>query len=294
MKAPTILITGSTGFVGRALVRQFSALQVSLLAAVRTDSHLLEAEQDNAAKYVVVGDIFDLEHENLMEIMSSVDTVIHAAWYTSRADYLNSGGNLKAMNGSIKLAQAAAAAGVRRFIGIGTAFEYGYQKSPIHSDSGLEPTNLYASSKVATYYLQRQILGSAEVDFAWVRLFNLYGEGESPDRLFPYIRNQLSEGKKALLGAPNRVRDYLDIDVAASQIARISLGDYVGCLNVCSGVGVSIRQVGESIAEEYGRPDLLEFGVAVREGFEPLESVGVPSLGEYISPFSRADSEESP
>lgn len=294
MKAPTILITGSTGFLGRALVRQLSALQVSLLATVRTDSHLLQAERDNHAQYIVVGDIFDQEVVNLTEILSRVDTVIHTAWYTSRADYLNSGGNLKAMTGSIKLAQAAAAAGVRRFIGIGTAFEYGYQESPIHSDSGLEPTNLYASSKVATYYLQRQILGSVGVDFSWVRLFNLYGEGESPDRLFPYIRNQLSEGKKALLGAPNRVRDYLDVDVAASQIARISLGDYVGCLNVCSGVGVSIRQVGESIAEEYGRPDLLEFGVAVREGFEPLESVGVPSLGEYITPFSGAKSEESP
>ena len=294
MKAPTTLITGSTGFLGRALVRQFSALQVPLLATVRTDSNLRQAERDNLAQYIVVGDIFDQEVENLAEILASVDTVIHTAWYTSRADYLNSGGNLRAINGSIKLAQAAAASGVRRFIGIGTAFEYGYQESPIQSDSGLKPTNLYASSKVATYYLQRQLLGSAEVDFSWVRLFNLYGEGESPDRLFPYIRNQLSEGKKALLGAPNRVRDYLDVDVAASQIARISLGDYVGCLNVCSGVGVSIRQVGESIAEEYGRPDLLEFGVAVREGFEPLESVGVPSLGEYISPFSGPKSEESP
>lgn len=286
MKIPKILITGSTGFLGRALVRQCLSLPVSLVLPVRQEPDPRNAATAKSESYFVVGDIFNQTAKHLAGFMSEIDVVIHAAWCTKRQDYLNSIENLKAADGSVKLAQAAMNAGVGRFVGIGTAFEYGNQESPLRSDAPVWPTNLYAASKVATFYLQKQLLEMGGVEFAWVRLFNLYGEGEHPDRLFPYIRNQLAKGKKGLLGSPERVRDYMDVDAAAAQIIDIALGDQIGSLNVCAGLGLSIRQIAEKIAAEYGRQDLLEFGSVTSTGFEPEVSVGVPSLGENTPSLS--------
>jgi nucleoside-diphosphate-sugar epimerase len=113
------------------------------------------------------------------------------------------------------------------------------------------------------------------VSFVWCRVFYLYGEGEDERRLVPYVRRQLAAGQEVLLTRGDQVRDFLDVKDAAGMIADVALGQQQGAVNVCSGQAVSVRQLAERIADEYGRRDLLRFGAKAENVFDPPRVVGV-------------------
>ena len=54
-----------------------------------------------------------------------------------------------------------------------------------------------------------------------------------------------------------------------------ALGSVQGPVNICSGVPVTIRQLAEQIADEYGRRDLLRFGARPDNPADPACVVGV-------------------
>lgn len=276
MKKTTVLLTGSDGFLGNALVAKLLKSPVSLVLPTRRRGGLESAGRGNVRR-VYTADLFAEPDASLDGLLAGVDIVIHAAWNIG-SDHYHSAGNLHSMAGSLALAQAAVRSKVRKFVGIGSAIEYGSQTSPILSSAPTNPANLYAASKVSTYLLQKQLFAVASLDFAWVRLFNLYGASEDPSRLYRYVHEQIQNGRRVELGPADVVRDYLDVAEAATQIATIALGNMVGPLNVCSGNGQSIGEIAEAIADQYGRRDLLQFGSRTPASFEPQELVGVPSL----------------
>lgn len=59
------------------------------------------------------------------------------------------------------------------------------------------------------------------------------------------------------------------------MITEQALGDQQGAINICSGVPVTIRQLAERIADEYGRRDLLKFGARADNLVDPPSVVGL-------------------
>jgi nucleoside-diphosphate-sugar epimerase len=91
----------------------------------------------------------------------------------------------------------------------------------------------------------------------------------------PYIRGQLEAGQEVLLTRGDQVRDFLDVKDAARMIADVALGQQQGAVNICSGEAMTVRQLAESIADEYGRRELLRFGARPENRFDPPRVVGV-------------------
>ena len=112
------------------------------------------------------------------------------------------------------------------------------------------------------------------IEFAWCRLFYLYGEGEDERRLVPYIRSKLKSGLIAELSVGNQIRDFMDVEEAGQMIADIAKSNLQGAVNVCSEVPITIRQLAEKIADEYGRRDLLKFGARPNDIIDPHCVVG--------------------
>jgi dTDP-6-deoxy-L-talose 4-dehydrogenase (NAD+) len=113
-----------------------------------------------------------------------------------------------------------------------------------------------------------------EVEFVWCRLFYLYGEGEAENRLVPYLRHCLSNGHPAELTRGDQIRDFMDVSDAGRMIVDTALGSAQGPVNICSGIPVTVRQLAERIADEYGRRDLLHFGVRPDNHVDPPCVVG--------------------
>ena len=174
------------------------------------------------------------------------------------------------------ISKAAIQAGVRRFVGIGTCFEYDLETgNDLSITTPLKPLTPYAVAKVSAYKELLDILPPRNVEFLWCRLFYLYGENEDKRRLVPYLRAQLSTGKPTELTSGKQVRDFLEVVEAAHLIANAAMSSLQGPINICSGIPTTVRQLSERIADEYGRRDLLKFGSRPDSPFDPPYVVGI-------------------
>jgi len=273
--AQNILLTGATGFVGLHLLQTLAKTGASVTVVGRATR---KAEVDAGGlvqKFIATPDLFSQDRAWWQKACQGIDTVIHAAWYAEPGAYLLSERNFDCLAGTIEMARGASLAGVRRFVGVGTCFEYEMRDTPLGTDTPLRPLTPYAAAKASAYLMLSQWLPRHAVSFAWCRLFYLYGPGEDARRLVPYLRSHLSAGQPVDLTSGSQVRDYLDVRVAAERIVAIAAGTQEGAINVCSGTAVSVRELAERIADEYGRRDLLRFGARRDNLVDPPFVVGV-------------------
>lgn len=270
----TIALTGATGFVGRQILRHLVEQGHRIRIIVRTGTvpgDLATANLD----VIETEDLFSETPERLYHALHGVETIIHAAWYAEPGKYLTSPLNIECLTGTLRLAQAFQEAGGRRFVGVGTCAEYDLDAGMLKTSTPLKPNILYAACKASAFQVLSQLLPAADVEFAWCRLFYLYGEGEDSRRLVPYLRQKLVAGEPAELTSGNQIRDFLDVREVGAMIAETALSQRHGPVNICSGIPVTVRQLAERIADDYGRRDLLRFGARPDNLFDPPCVVGV-------------------
>lgn len=274
MKNQKILVTGATGFVGRQVVRSLAEYGAELHLVVREGKESLVRSLPKVARIIGTKDLFSETASWWADQCDGIDTMAHLAWYAEPGKYLQSTKNLDCLSGSLNLAKGAVKAGVRRFIGIGTCFEYDLTPGFLSIDTPLKPITPYADAKAALFMSLSHWLPMQSVEFAWCRLFYLYGEGEDSRRLVPYVRSRLEKGEPAELTSGNQIRDFLDVAEAGAMIADVVLSNKTGPVNICSGTPITVRQLAEQIADEYGRRDLLLFGARADNAVDPACVVG--------------------
>jgi len=272
-----IVVTGATGFVGRQIIRALDKEGIALIPVVRDGKkHCLSGVQ-HLERVITTPDLFTEDEAWWAQQCEGADIVIHAAWYAEPGKYLQSTQNMDCLIGSMRLARGAAQAGMKRFVGIGTCAEYDQTYGVLSIDTHLNPLTPYAAAKAALFLMLSQWLSTQSVNFAWCRMFYLYGEGEDERRLVPYIRKQLEKGDPAELTSGKQIRDFMDVADAGRKIAEVALSDRTGPVNICSGVPITVRQLAEQIADEYGQRGLLRFGVHSENLFDPPCVIGIPS-----------------
>lgn len=181
----------------------------------------------------------------------------------------------------LNLLRAAAKVGVRRFVHTGSCFEYAAcpRGTLLTESSSLEPWSVYSAAKIAAVQLARASARQWAVPIVVLRLFGVYGPGEAPKRLLPYLISRLTSGEPAELSPGTQIRDLLFLDDAASAFAvaadAAALGDDGRIFNVCSGVPVAVKQVGETLAGLLNAPrELLKWGAIPARSEEPPWIVG--------------------
>ncbi|GAB3939228.1 dTDP-glucose 4,6-dehydratase [Kribbella albertanoniae] len=127
----------------------------------------------------------------------------------------------------------------------------------------------YAASKIGCEH----IVDSYRVNFGLVattvRLTNLYGPWQAPDRIIPRIVLQ------TLLGIPSeavtgRLRDFLYVEDAVDALLGLLEGGHWGQrLNVAAGHGVALEDVASSILRTVGAGELTTVDAPPRDGRGP-------------------------
>lgn len=270
-----VLLTGATGFVGRQVLKALAEQGVRARVVVRDGKQEQLKFLDNVEVVVLTPDLFVENADWWAGVCQGIDTVIHVAWYAEPGKYLQSEKNLDCLSGTLQMAKGAAQAGVRRFVGIGTCFEYDLSGGMLSVDTPLRPLTPYAAAKAAAFMALSQWFPVQGLEFAWCRLFYLYGEGEDARRLVPYLRTRLAAKQPAELTSGKQIRDFLDVGEVGRMIVESALGRRQGPINICSGQPITVRQLAEQIADEFGCRDLLKFGVRPDNLVDPPCVVGV-------------------
>lgn len=269
------LLTGATGFVGRQVLSALIRNGIRVRVVVREGKQVQLETQECIDSIVTTPDLFAESADWWAKICKDIDTVVHVAWYAEPGKYLQSAKNVDCLIGTLQMAKGAVQAGVRRLVGVGTCFEYDLAGGLLSIDTPLRPLTPYAGAKAAAFMALAQWLPPLEIEFAWCRLFYLYGEGEDERRLVPYLRARLSVGDPVELTSGSQIRDFLDVYEAGQMIADVVLSNQQGAVNICSGTPISVRQLAEEVADEFGRRDLLKFGSRPDNFIDPPYVVGV-------------------
>lgn len=235
--ARNVLITGSTGFLGRALVASVATPTTRVIAASRRGDLIASAN----VRGVVVPDInaaTDWTHA-----LSDCDTIIHAAarvhvMHERAADPLSLFREVNTA-GTLNLARQAMAAGVRRFIFIssvkvnGESTASGQRFQPQDQPHPLDP---YGVSKFEAEQGLLALARDSAMDVVIIRPVLVYGPGVKAN--FLQLMRVLRKGIPLPLGAINNRRSLVSLDnlvdfikvciehpAAANQVFLVSDGD---------------------------------------------------------------------
>lgn len=265
-----VLVTGGTGFVGNAVRKTLSTQNIQTTVISRLSIKLLPNE-----KNIIIDDIFDLDVIQWVNLIKEFDSIIHMAWYVNHQDYLTSKKNIKCLQGSLNLTQAISYYKNKLLIGTGTCFEYKMSSKILFPDSPENPSCLYAETKLAFKDITKQLLELGSNRFIWARIFFLFGENESPKRLYPMIMHALETDQVLELTSGKQIRDFLHIDKAAQIIvAQLFSKSNFEIVNVCSGQGQSVKEFAINLVNE--RSYLLKFGARKNNLVDPPIIVGHP------------------
>jgi dTDP-6-deoxy-L-talose 4-dehydrogenase (NAD+) len=253
-----VLLTGANGFVGKQIFMGLVDANVKVRLVLR-NSQNLNTQLKFAEKVIKTNDLFSENNEWWASTLEDVDIVVHAAWFVEPKTYLNSDENINCLIGSLEMAKGIVLSNVKRFVGIGTCFEYDLSSNkPLTIDHLTRPSSLYATTKNALYLSLSELFKKHNIQFSWGRLFYLFGEGENENRFTPYLHKSLSKGLEVKLKEPNNIRDFIDVKDAAKIIIENVLSNKEGPFNICSGVGITIKQYAENIAKKFDAINLIK------------------------------------
>jgi nucleoside-diphosphate-sugar epimerase len=233
---------------------------VEVHALVRQGSSLVRLADIAGDLRLVHADLCDATEVERQVARIAPELCLHAAWYAVPGEYLHADENVGLVAATASLVSVLARAGCRRFVGVGTCFEYDTRVGRMSESSPTRPGSMYAASKLAASLLAEQIGSKHGMAVAWARLFYQYGPYEDERRLVPAVVGALLRGQEAPVTSGRQVRDFLYVEDVAGALWAIARSAVGGPVNVGSGEPVSVRDLVERIAAIMGRRDLLAFG----------------------------------
>lgn len=208
-----VLLTGATGFVGRALLRRLNDTPgITPVAGVRrADANLA----DIACEHLLLGDL--TLATPIIDDLRGIDVVVHVA---ARAHVMDDAaddplGAFRAVNvvASLRLAQTAARAGVKRFLYISSVKVNGEESLdglPFTAEDEPRPQNPYGVSKWEAEQVLADHCKRAGMELVVVRPPLVYGPGVRAN--FLRLMQGLSRGLPLPLGAMNNRRSLVSLE----------------------------------------------------------------------------------
>lgn len=248
------LVTGGAGFIG-------SNICAALLAAgdqVRVVDNLSSGYRSNLDALdgveLMVGDIRDADLMN--RAAEGCEAIFHLAASVGNKrsiDHPLEDAEINAI-GTVRMLEAARAAGVRKVVVSSSAGIYGELKTlPIAEDHPLEPLTPYGVSKL---FSEKQALAYAHVyglEAICLRYFNVYGPNQRFDaygNVIPIFAFNALEGRPIhIFGDGHQTRDFVNVaDVVQANLAAARNRGVVGAFNIASGTQIEIGDLARRVA----------------------------------------------
>jgi nucleoside-diphosphate-sugar epimerase len=216
---PRILITGASGFVGRAASEYLSAMGYMVRGALRSPSACpgprLGVSAHGNIEVVVVGNIGP--ETNWLGALRGVDVILHTAarvhvMHETAADPLSEFRQVNVL-GTLRLARQAALAGVRRFVFLSSIKVNGESTllgHPYTADDLPAPLDPYGISKHEAEQGLLQIARETGIEIVVIRPVLIYGVGVKGN--FHSMMRWLHKGTPLPLGAIDNRRSLLALD----------------------------------------------------------------------------------
>jgi UDP-glucose 4-epimerase len=239
IKGKRILVTGSSGFIGRNLVGELKRHNVEVITLTDPEGHRIDVR----------------DWRKIQEIRD-IDIVYHLAAKTYVPFSFENPKAVYEVNvlGTLNILELCRLRDVEKIVFV-SSYVYGQpQYLPIDEKHPVQPTNPYMRSKVLGEELCRAYNNDFGLRCIILRPFNVYGVGQSDDLLIPTIISQLQAGKIELQDSEPK-RDFVYIsDLISALIEAEKFDGNFEIFNIGYGKSYSVKEiVDNNIIQLYGK-----------------------------------------
>lgn len=250
----TILLTGASGFVGKAVLKTAQQRSLKIRAVFRS----MDSAKEHPEAVLISGLDGAADWSQALE---GVDVVIHAAAraHIMREEVLDPLAEYRRVNveGTLNLVRQAAAAGVRRFVFISSIKVNGEATAPdrpFTADDAPAPEDAYGQSKAEAEVQLKQVAQETGMEVTIIRPPLIYGPGVKGNfaSLISWVRRGMplplgcvTHNRRSLVGLDNLVDLILvcvDHPKAANQTFLISDGEDLSTTELLRKIGNALRR----------------------------------------------------
>lgn len=272
LRGRRVLVTGASGFIGGWVTGCLVAHGASVTAMVSGRSGrshhgdaVLRAWPD--AVTVVTAELTDPSSLRAMVERCRPELVIHQAAFTHVGrSFSQLDANIQTnIQGTVNLLTVLDG-GYRRFVYVGSGDVYGDGPVPFVEDGPISPASPYAVSKYAAERFCRMFQQAYGWPIVCLRPFNVYGPGQSPDRIIPELIASGLRGEPLKMTEGRQTREFTYVGDVAQAFCRalVAPGVEGRVINIGRGEEVAIRDLALLVVELLGAAPPLFGALAYR------------------------------
>jgi GDP-4-dehydro-6-deoxy-D-mannose reductase len=246
-----VAVTGARGFVGPHLVAHLEACGDDVLSLDRHGPEPFDVTDADA--------VHTRLHDAHPEVVYHLAALSHVgeSWQNPSSSFrVNAEGTLNVLHTCTEI-------GVERVLVVLSSEEYGRVSEtelPLTEASPVRPVTPYGVAKAAADLLALQAFLGDGLATVRARPFSHTGPGQSPRFVVPALAARIARAERDEIdeipvGSLDAVRDLTDVrDIVRAYRLLVEHGEPGAVYNVCSGHGVSVREIADHLLARANRP----------------------------------------
>lgn len=259
-----IVITGPTGAIGMALIKECIENKISVVAICHKGS--MRIRQIPKSEYITV---IETDLSRLKDLDTNgikADAFYHLAWAGTTGEARNDMPlQIQNIQYAIDAVELAYRMGCTVFVGAGSQAEYGRVEGLLTPLTPTFPENGYGMAKLCAGQMTRQRCEALGIRHIWARILSVYGPYDTPNSMVMSTINKLVNGERASFTLGEQKWDYLySLDAARAMLLLgkngISEKTYVLGSGQVKLLREYIYEIQGAILEKYGNLGELGLG----------------------------------
>lgn len=256
-----VVITGPTGAIGIALIKQMIERRVEVLAICNPNSQRISRIPNSPLVKIVKCELNELMTAKV-NITGKYDVFYHLGWCGTfggaRNDMYLQNNNVRISLIAVELAKQI---GCHTFIGAGSQAEYGRTEETLSYRTAVKPENGYGIAKLCAGQMTRLFCEQNGLKHIWFRVLSIYGPYDGEETLIMSMIRQLLSGEIPKTTGGEQLWDYLYSQDAgrAFYLAGIK-GKHGAVYCLGSGVAVPLKEYMLIVRDTIDRKLKVEIG----------------------------------
>jgi len=204
-----VLITGPTGSIGIALIKELIRQKIEVIAVCRNGSARIRNIPQHELVTIVECDLCQLLSLDIAAV-GRIDILYHFGWDGTFGNSRNNmQGQLQNIQYSLDAVELAEKLGCSTFIGAGSQAEYGRTENMLNAFTPTFPENGYGIAKLCAGQMTRILCQQKGIRHIWTRILSVYGPYDGEKTMIMSLIGTLLKSKKPSLTKGEQQWDYL-------------------------------------------------------------------------------------